>query len=51
MKDYVKCSNCNYEGTVELGTDICHKCNFNGGLAWVENMPQEVEDNFIKKDK
>jgi len=43
IKDYIKCCNCGYEGTVDLGAEICPKCKKKGCLSWVEGMPQEIE--------
>lgn len=42
MKDYVKCCNCSFIGTVELGGEICPECNKSGALAWVDEDKQEV---------
>jgi hypothetical protein len=44
MKDYVKCCNCDFEGTVETGQEKCPKCKFIGALAWVEGHEPEVEE-------
>lgn len=42
--DNVKCSNCGFNGLVETGTDKCPNCGYEGGLAWKENEPQELEE-------
>jgi len=51
MKDYVKCCNCEFEGTVKLGERVCPECKKEGCLSWVEGMPQEVNNDFQKGEK
>ena len=51
MKDLVKCCNCSTVMLVELGADICPKCGYDGALAWIDGLPQEVEDDYqIEKE-
>jgi len=47
MKDYVKCCNCDFIGTVDLGGKKCPICNTEGHLAWVNKNMQEVSDDYI----
>jgi len=42
VMDNVKCTNCGFDGLVDLGTDICPKCNTEGSLAWKEGEEPEV---------
>jgi RecJ-like exonuclease len=44
MKDYVKCCNCDFEGTVETGAEECPECHYIGALSWAEDHDQEVEN-------
>ena len=45
-KDYVKCCNCMWEGTVEIGTEACPKCRKDGCLAWVDINKPETESTM-----
>jgi len=36
MKDYVKCSWCEFKGAVEMGAEKCPECKKTGYLAWGE---------------
>ena len=45
MFDNVKCNNCDFKGSVPLGTEKCPCCGYVGGLAWVDGEDQEVEDD------
>jgi len=42
-KNLVKCCWCEWEGTVELGEEICPNCKRKGHLAWQNINQQEVE--------
>jgi ssDNA-binding Zn-finger/Zn-ribbon topoisomerase 1 len=43
MYDYVRCCNCGFQGTVNVGTDKCPKCKYVGALSWVQGKEQMVE--------
>ena len=53
MKDFIKCSNCEYIGMVNIGEEKCPKCNQEGVLMWIDDNLQEVyEDmNIFKTEK
>jgi len=40
--DNVKCCNCEYDGLVNGGEDVCPECG-EECLAWKEDEPQEIE--------
>ena len=44
MKDYIKCCNCGFIGTVKTGEEVCPECKKKGCLAWVDELNPEVED-------
>ncbi len=46
MRDWVKCCNCEWQGTIEIGKEICPNCNKEGCLAWVDENKQEVENEM-----
>ncbi len=47
MYDHVICSNCDEESLVPVGTDVCIKCGFEGGLAWAnEARPERTGDDL-----
>ena len=41
--DHVFCNNCEKEMFVEVGTDVCPKCKYEGALRWVNDNIQEVD--------
>lgn len=41
--DNVKCTNCDFDGLVPMGTEECPSCNMVGSLAWKDEEEQEVE--------
>jgi len=43
IADNIKCSNCGYNGIVEMGENTCVKCGKYGCLAWKENEEKEIE--------
>lgn len=43
MKDLVKCCNCGWEGTVEIGAEGCPSCKKQGYLEWQDEDNQEVD--------
>lgn len=50
--DNVKCSNCEFNGFVDIGAEECPACNMIGSLSWIDGEPQEVDLYFstlIKK--
>ena len=51
MKDYVKCSNCDFIGLIGIGEEACPACDKIGCLAWVDENNQEVRDDFLNEDK
>ena len=51
IKDYVKCCNCDFIGTVDRGEDKCPSCNEEGYLAWVDEDMQEVDETDLKIGK
>lgn len=46
MKDFVKCSNCNYTGIVDIGEYKCPICNQESHLMWVDDNLKEVDENI-----
>lgn len=44
MKDNVFCCNCEFDGLVDIGSDTCPECKFDGALSWKDGEPQEMED-------
>jgi len=40
--DNILCTNCGYDGLVNLGDETCPKCGEEGDLQWKEGEPQEV---------
>lgn len=44
MYDHVECNNCEFVGTVELGSEKCPSCGKTGTLSWVDDENPEVED-------
>ena len=52
IKDHVSCTNCNFVGHVDVGSEKCPQCNTLGHLAWVnpEELEQEVFWN-LKTDR
>lgn len=51
IKDYVKCCNCDFIGTVDIGEDICPNCKVDGALTWVDDNKQEIEEDDITVGK
>jgi len=43
-KDLVKCCNCGFKGTVEIGEEKCPKCHKIGCLAWQDENKQEINE-------
>lgn len=43
IMDNVFCNNCEFDGLVDLGSDVCPQCGFDGALSWKEGEEQEVE--------
>jgi hypothetical protein len=44
MKDFIKCTYCDFIGTVEIGSERCPKCKKIGCLAWVDRNTPEVDE-------
>lgn len=42
--DNVKCSNCEFDGLVNIGDDECPKCSGSGCLSWKDGEVKEVID-------
>lgn len=40
--DNVACTNCEYDGLVDIGAEVCPECGAEGTLAWKPGEPQEV---------
>lgn len=51
LADYVECMNCEAVMYVEIGEDICPKCDKDGTLSWIEGEPTEkdVADDQITR--
>ena len=45
MKDYVKCTWCEFIGKVDIGAEKCPNCGHIGALAWANEDMKEVEDD------
>lgn len=46
MKDFIKCTNCSYIGTVDIGEEKCPICNQEGCLMWIDNNIQEIQEDI-----
>lgn len=44
MRDAVKCINCEWIGTVEIGRDTCPNCKKAGTLAWQDDSNPETDE-------
>jgi len=40
--DNIVCTECGYDGLVNVGEEICPNCKEDGTLAWKKDQPQEV---------
>lgn len=46
MKDFIKCTNCDYIGKVDVGEEKCPMCNREGCLMWIDNNIQEIQEDM-----
>lgn len=42
IMDNVRCCNCEFDGLVDVGEEICPQCKEEGFLSWKEGEEQEV---------
>jgi len=42
MRDYVKCTKCDYVGLVEHESEVCPRCNKVGELTWATARPEVI---------